>query len=675
MSNNFHTPIPVAPTKPPADSETFNGPLGELDEALTDHENRIGALEGEFSPKSNNPSEYLDGNGNWTVPVGTGDVNGHVIQEEGVALPQRANMNFEGAGVTVTNEAEGTRITIPGATGVLESVVAGTNVTVDNTDPVNPVINASGVLESVVAGTNVTVDNTDPANPIINATGGGGGAPVYNVTDYGAVSNYYFIDDGAMNAGSATLTSASGVFTVDHVGKKIAVQGAGSGGSILYTTISAYVNSTTLTLADANASGGNISGKKAEWGIDNTSAFQACIDDASSMHGTMYVPAGNYMVGPLNLTNTTGWTLTGEGINATRLYALPSDWSAATGHLLDLTGAHDMVIKMLQIGAFNMITQPATAMCLMQTSANLANAVALEDIYISGSYKKCTVYIYGVPSSTMVRCKLYNYIVGTNEVLVYSGTNSIYSLTSAFTTVASGFYSTSDWTHFDTELHKFGGNSTGAPFRFDQASDIRIYGGVISAGGAQYVLVSGSCSNIMFSGVTFETESEPTPANVISTSGTITGLAFDQCTYVITGDLLAGSGNILGTTGGVSGYHFSSIIGNNITGGVTMYLGLIGHDANELNSCFICERKGILVGLRVFSSASPGAGKSYTYTVRKDFGDTPITCSHSDSNVSSSDLAHYAHVVPGSYISVKFVSTAGASPTRALASLLFIPTG
>ena len=41
----------------------------------------------------------------------------------------------------------------------------------------------SGVLTSVVAGTNVTVDNTDPANPIISATGGGG------VTDHTLLKN------------------------------------------------------------------------------------------------------------------------------------------------------------------------------------------------------------------------------------------------------------------------------------------------------------------------------------------------------------------------------------------------------------------------------------------------------------------------------------------------------
>lgn len=34
--------------------------------------------------------------------------------------------------------------------------------------------NPGGVVDSVVAGTNVTVDSTDPKNPVVSATGGGG---------------------------------------------------------------------------------------------------------------------------------------------------------------------------------------------------------------------------------------------------------------------------------------------------------------------------------------------------------------------------------------------------------------------------------------------------------------------------------------------------------------------
>lgn len=82
----------------------------------------------------------------------------------------------------------------------LESVQAGAGISIDNTDPLNPVISATGgggsvdwgdiggtladqadlqdaldeKLESVQAGAGISIDNTDPLNPVISATGGGG---------------------------------------------------------------------------------------------------------------------------------------------------------------------------------------------------------------------------------------------------------------------------------------------------------------------------------------------------------------------------------------------------------------------------------------------------------------------------------------------------------------------
>jgi len=53
----------------------------------------------------------------------------------------------------------------------------------------------SGVVQTIVAGTNITVDDTDPANPIVSATGGGGAVDSVNgqtgvvVLDAGDISN------------------------------------------------------------------------------------------------------------------------------------------------------------------------------------------------------------------------------------------------------------------------------------------------------------------------------------------------------------------------------------------------------------------------------------------------------------------------------------------------------
>lgn len=494
---------------------------------------------------------------------------------------------------------------------------------------------------------------------------------IFNALDYGAVPDFHFISDGVMAAGSAVLTSASNPFSLEDVGKFIAVKSAGV---VMYSQIITFNNAGSVTLSNVSAS--SISGAMAEWGADNTQAIQNCIDDAVLHTGTAYIPPFIFMTAPLNLADSTGWTLQGDGINASRLYALPHpSYNAQSGHMLDMTGAMGVRVRNLQIGWYNELTQPATAIACMQTAANQSNALVFEDLYISGYFRKATMYVYGVPSSSMVRCKIYNYMPGAAEVLCYSSENSVYSLTSSFATVTTGFRSTSDWTHFDTELHKFGGNTVGAPLRFQRCADIRFYGGVISGGSAEYVMFNGTCANFLFSGITLETESEPIPVNAIYTDGIITGFTFDQCTYIISGEFLAGPGNIVGTTGGVSEYHLTSLVGAVIPGSSAVYFGLTGHAGAENNVVFICARKGILTQFRANSSASPGAGLTYTYVLRKNNADSVVACSHSNGGVSSNDLGRYVHVSPGDYIAVKFISAPGANQTRAFASFQFIPTG
>ena len=71
--------------------------------------------------------------------------------------------------------------------GTVQSV---TGSAVDNTDPLNPVINEIifGV-QNIIAGTNITVDNTDPANPIVNAIGGGGSQTLAEVLVEGNITD------------------------------------------------------------------------------------------------------------------------------------------------------------------------------------------------------------------------------------------------------------------------------------------------------------------------------------------------------------------------------------------------------------------------------------------------------------------------------------------------------
>ena len=57
-----------------------------------------------------------------------------------------------------------------------------------------------GGIESIVAGTNITVDNTDPLNPVVSATGGGGGGSYVGCKAY---------NDGQQVISSATVTAVT----------------------------------------------------------------------------------------------------------------------------------------------------------------------------------------------------------------------------------------------------------------------------------------------------------------------------------------------------------------------------------------------------------------------------------------------------------------------------------
>lgn len=71
------------------------------------------------------------------------------------------------------------------------------------------------------------------------------------------------ITDAAITATDQTLTSASNPFTSGDVGRSIIVQGAGSGGIDLVTTIASYTGAGEVELTDAAST--TVSGARALW--------------------------------------------------------------------------------------------------------------------------------------------------------------------------------------------------------------------------------------------------------------------------------------------------------------------------------------------------------------------------------------------------------------------------
>ncbi len=89
-------------------------------------------------------------------------------------------------------------------------------------------------IESVVGGSNVTVDDTDPFNPVINVSGGGGGGSVNSATgevDFGFSSG----EEGDIatvtiaatwaNSANPIICSPSAIATADHDPEDYAAEG------------------------------------------------------------------------------------------------------------------------------------------------------------------------------------------------------------------------------------------------------------------------------------------------------------------------------------------------------------------------------------------------------------------------------------------------------------------
>ena len=170
----------------------------------------------------------------------------------------------------------------------VSSVNTGTNITVDNGDPANPIINldaaitgtsvngvtlsgagaatsyldetgsystpiGSGQVDSVASGTNITIDAGDPANPIANLDAAITGTSVNGVTlsDAGAATDY--LDETGAYSTPDTLYSADG--TLDAISRTVTGDNAATLDIVVYDLTSAdYLTSSNISLDSTSAS-------------------------------------------------------------------------------------------------------------------------------------------------------------------------------------------------------------------------------------------------------------------------------------------------------------------------------------------------------------------------------------------------------------------------------------
>lgn len=115
-----------------------------------------------------------------------------------------------------------------------------------------------------------------------------------------------------------------------------------------------------------------------------------------------------------------------------------------------------------------------------------------------------------------------------------------------------------------------------------------------------------------------------------------------------------------------------SSAGTTIAAGETKYVAY-AMDGNEGFVYVPLGIAGTFKNLRVLSDDSPGAGETYTATVRKTLADTDLTCTIPEGTNTAADLTHSAHFNAGDRLAIKVVASSGAATTPIMWSIEFVP--
>lgn len=208
---------------------------------------------------------------------------------------------------------------------------------------------------------------------------------------YGCRGDGLRFTNGAVTASSTTLTCASATFTTSDVGKLLVVQGAGTNGIPLVTTITARLSATSVTMGTAALT--TAASTAFVYGTDDTAAFNVALATGRSL----VVPNGRFCIKPTLSNQVSGQLIVGES-NVNSIITLMSPLAGNglfNGNTVTGCGVHNLKVDGLNlIGTYSGLinyyncTQARTTQnsfvnvhrfCIMWNSMNYG---VLEDNYI-----------------------------------------------------------------------------------------------------------------------------------------------------------------------------------------------------------------------------------------------------------------------------------------------------
>lgn len=220
----------------------------------------------------------------------------------------------------------------------------------------------------------------------------------------------------------------------------------------------------------------------------DTAAFQAAINVARYSGLTVLVPpppagGGAYLIdGALDCTiGTSGTPAYGfRFIGTHQVVAVtenspyrPSIVFRHTGHAFDCTGALGLEFENLSITT-DASVYPKTCFFLARNSSGGGSLHRIRNVRVRGKFSEAIVYNYGAEEDVIRDCQFFNIEGGANaKVAIYTAFN-VRSLTSTFTTVATGQQSTISHLVQGGSYMNFSANASADVFYLDTVPFVRL---------------------------------------------------------------------------------------------------------------------------------------------------------------------------------------------------------
>ena len=342
------------------------------------------------------------------------------------------------------------------------------------------------------------------------------GGELFDIREYGAVSDITSGANGSVSSGSTNFTS-NAIFASTDVGKAITIPGAGPAGAALGTTIAAYISSGNVTLATAAST--SVSSVAFTFGKDNTAAILSAISAAAGT-GRLYAPPGTFMIrgganggAPIEFTGAVG--LLGAGVNTSGSEGSNTVFfcvDATAGLLVTGSGA----FQGFQVHGNNVATAPLQNGKLVSNVAQASSGATFTSVWVSDSAGNGWT-IYGAQNNSYRDCRAR--LNKGDGVYIDGGAGGLH------------FW---HWEESDNAGYGVHGNNTttgGTGTYVDHTEDIHFYSGICdgsSATGVGKMYLKGA-TNWSFPALSLVGNSSMTGPTVVLDQSSGYGLDFSGC--------------------------------------------------------------------------------------------------------------------------------------------------